>query len=357
MSSLDSVVETYTPRTFDRGAASDGASAIALQDRADVVGPKPRDSRLVLAVIVSYEPNPELLISLIEPIRGNAAIDVLIVDNSESTEGRNAATAIAGSLGVELILNPRNLGVAEAQNIGLRTALARDYSFVLLLDQDSSLGDRAVERLMAAHRRLVELGERVAAVGPSFLDPRNGLGFPFVRLRRVRMGKLWPSPGAEIECDLLISSGCLVSLEAVRTVGEMDAALFIDYVDFEWCARARAAGYKVFGISDAKMRHTIGTGAFKIFGRLIMVHAPIRHYYLIRNALLFARKPYLDWRWRAHLVYRAVAQLMLFTVLCPRRIERLGWMLRGLMDGLLGRGGRLAGSNERVRRTSLGLTR
>ena len=231
----------------------------------------------------------------------------------------------------------------------MRTALARNYSFVLLLDQDSSLGERAVDRLMAAHRRLVELGERVAAVGPSFLDPRNGFGFPFVRLRRVRMGKLWPSPGAEIECDLLISSGCLVSLDAVRTVGEMDAALFIDYVDFEWCARARAAGYKVFGISDAKMRHTIGTGAFKIFGRLIVVHAPIRHYYLIRNALLFARKPYLDWRWRVHLVYRAVAQIMLFSVLRPQRIERLRWMLRGLMDGLLGRGGRLVhGASDRI---------
>jgi len=309
-------------------------------------GPSPeaQASATVLSIIVSYEPDRQTLLALVESLIAMGSA-VLIVDNSESEVGATSARAVAGAYGAEFICNPRNLGVAEGQNIGLRIARQRGCTHALLLDQDSVLEADTIPNLLEAMRTLRARGEPVAAVGPSFVDPRNDLHYPFVRLRHLRMGKLWPQTGDAVECDLLISSGCLIALDTLPQVGEMDGSFFIDYVDIEWCARARAAGLKVFGVADAKMRHTIGDHSVRAFGRIFHLHSPVRNYYFIRNAVLFARKPYLSWRWRCHVAYRIVGQFVLFGVLVPLRVSRLGWMLRGLWDGLINRRGRLGGAN------------
>ncbi|MDZ7651135.1 MAG: glycosyltransferase family 2 protein [Burkholderiaceae bacterium] len=297
----------------------------------------------VLATIVSYEPDRDALGHLVETLLAGG-IDVLIVDNSESESGRVSAQAVAAAFGADFIGNPLNIGVAAAQNVGLRLARERGLPYVLLLDQDSTLQVDTVERLVAALVRLREAGEPAAAVGASFVDPRSGYQAPFAQLRHVRMNKLWPTPGAPAECDVLISSGCLLALDAVERIGLLDESLFIDYVDFEWCLRAQSAGYKLFGVAEATMDHTIGDSSIMVLGRVITLHSPVRNYYFIRNALLFARKPYLTLRWRIHLLYRVVAQFALFGLLCPQRLRRTGWMLRGLWDGALGRAGRLGGA-------------
>ena len=296
----------------------------------------------VLAVIVTHEPDREALRGLVESLVEVTA-SVLVVDNSESQAGCVSAQAVAAACGAEAICNPRNLGVAEAQNIGLRAARERGFTHVLLLDQDSVLEADAVPQLLAAFRALRDAGEPVAAVGAAFVDPRTGRAYPFVRLGRLRMRKSRPQPGAVTECDLLISSGCLIALDALAVVGEMDSGLFIDYVDVEWCVRARAAGFKVFGVADARMHHTIGDNSVRVLGRQFDLHRPVRYYYFARNALLFARKPYLDARWRLHLAYRTFGQLALFGLLAKGRRERLPWLLLGLWHGLLGRSGRLGG--------------
>lgn len=318
------------------GSPSPGEGSGALGGRAGTAGIR------ILGIIVSYDPDRDALGALVESLVA-AGVDALIVDNSESEVGCVSAVAVAAAYGAEAVCNPRNVGVAEAQNIGLRQARERGYTHALLLDQDSVLEGDAVAQLASAFQALREAGQPVAAVGASFVDPRTGQGYPFVRLRQVRMGKVWPRPGEVVECDLLISSGCLIALDALTAVGEMDSSLFIDYVDIEWCVRARAAGYRVFGVADARMHHTIGERTVNVLGRPFNLHGAVRHYYFIRNALLFARKPYLDARWRLHLGYRAIGQLVLFGVLAKGRRERLPWLLRGLWDGLLGRSGRLGG--------------
>jgi rhamnosyltransferase len=296
----------------------------------------------VLAVIVGYEPDRDELGRLVETLRANA-FETLIVDNSESEVGRASAHAVAAAYGADYVGNPLNIGVAAAQNVGLRVARERGKTHVLLLDQDSTLQRETVDRLIAAFVALRDAGQAVAAVGPSLVDPRTGYRAPFPRLRHVRMQKLHPAAGEVVDCDVLISSGCLISLAAVERVGPLDEALFIDYVDFEWCVRARALGFQVFGVGDAELAHTIGDSPVRILGRVISLHSPVRNYYFIRNALLFLGKPYLSLRWRAHLLYRVAAQFVLFGLLCPQRPSRIAWMLRGLWDGARGRGGRLGG--------------
>jgi rhamnosyltransferase len=300
----------------------------------------------VLAVLVCYQPHIPTVVAIVRDLLETGAADVLLVDNTEGNEScAQLHDAVAG-LNVEVACIGANVGVAEAHNVGLRRARERGHQAVLLLDQDTRLEKGTLGRLRTAMNELNQRGERVAAVGARFVDPRNGFKFPFVRLQGLRMRPV-PASATPVECDLLISSGSLISLAVVDAVGEMDASMFIDYVDIEWCLRARAAGYKVFGVSAARMEHTIGDSSLRVFGRNIPVHAPARQYYLIRNALLLARKPYLSLSWRGHLLYRVAAQMTLFSFFCAPRLKRLGWMLRGLADGMIGRGGRVGGTPVR----------
>lgn len=294
-----------------------------------------------MAVVVSYEPDRDALMRQVESIRSVAP--VVIVDNSESEAGAASAFAVAAAYDCHFIANPRNLGVAEAQNLGLRVAQQEGCAYALLLDQDSVLEPDTLAVLVRQMESLKQAGDRVAAVGASYVDPRNGMRYPFARLSNMRMKEVWPQIGGAAECDILISSGCLICLDALADVGLMDSSLFIDYVDFEWCRRAVFKGYKVFAVADAHMHHTIGDRSFQALGRTFNLHSPVRQYYFIRNALLFMRRPYLSLQWRLHLVYRVLGQLALFGLFAPERARRLGWMLRGLSDGLIGRDGRLGG--------------
>lgn len=298
-----------------------------------------------LAAVVCFEPERAFLTRTIQDLRAGGLVDVLLVDNSETDLGRSTTDAVALAQGVELHRAPANVGVAEAQNRALSIARGRGYRYLLLLDQDSRLSNESIAELISAVKRLAEQGRRVAAVGPTLVDSRNGFVFPFVRVGFVRMRRFWPQPRESTACDMLISSGCLLDLHAVDDIGEMDAAFFIDYVDVEWCARARSRGFELYGLADAKMEHTIGRGCMRIMGRGIPVPMPYRHYYLTRNAVLLGRKPYLSWRWRLHLIYRVTAQLVLFTLLAAPRTERFAWMMRGILDGLRGRAGRLGRSS------------
>lgn len=294
-----------------------------------------------MAVVVSYEPDRDALMRQVESIC--AIAPVVIVDNSESEAGAASALAVAAAYDCHFVANPRNLGVAEAQNLGLRVAQQEGCAYALLLDQDSVLEPDALPALVRQMESLKHAGERVAAVGASYVDPRNGMRYPFARLSGMRMNMVWPQDGGTAECDMLISSGCLICLDALADIGLMDPSLFIDYVDFEWCRRAVSRGYKVFAVADARMHHTIGDQSFRALGRTFNLHSPVRQYYFIRNALLFMRRPYLNLHWRVHLAYRVLGQLALFGVFAPNRVQRLGWMLRGLFDGLIGREGRLGG--------------
>ncbi|MFX8766500.1 glycosyltransferase family 2 protein, partial [Acinetobacter baumannii] len=54
-----------------------------------------------------------------------------------------------------------------------------------------------------------------------------------------------------LHSTLLISSGSLISVEALKAVGLMRDYYFIDYVDTEWCLRAEYLGYKNFVSAQA----------------------------------------------------------------------------------------------------------
>lgn len=292
----------------------------------------------VCAVVVTHHPEAAVLEELLV-VTSQQAGQVVVVDNSE--DGVFPDIPALSNPRVVLIRQGRNGGLAQAQNVGIAWARRHGFGHVLLLDQDSAPERSMVVMLMRAMSRLSGEG-LVAAVGPRFHDLREDRDAPFVKIGLPLNRKLWcEGPEQVVACDFLISSGSLIALGVIDDIGPMDEGLFIDNVDLEWSFRARSRGYALYGVCAATMHHRLGDARRRLplgLGQVV-VHGPVRLYYMMRNRLRLYRMPHTPRMWVAQDVPRVAVKLFLFGVMVGPRLRNLRFMLAGLRDGLRGRSG------------------
>jgi len=296
----------------------------------------------VCAVVVSFFPDVAMLQRLL--VATVPQVDAMvIIDNGASADTFDNFRSHVESGKVVILKQSRNIGVAAAFNCGIIWARNKGFSHVLLLDQDSEPTEGMVSDLVRA-LAVSSVGRRIAAVGPRFHDVREDRYAPFVRIGFPFNHKIY-STGQDglVDCDFLISSGTLIPLTALDEIGAMDEGLFIDNVDLEWGFRALAKGYALIGVCTTTMHHCLGRSRLQLPFCLghIVVHDPIRLYYIMRNRLLLYRLWHVPTVWIAQDVPRLAVKFLLFSLLIRPRLRNVRLMLAGLRDGLLGRCGRL----------------
>lgn len=292
---------------------------------------------MVIAVVVTYNPNSELLSSMLLALRSQVE-KIVIIDN-----GSKVPICIPLELSecetIELLGLGNNFGLAFAQNVGIKLAIKEGGEFVLLMDQDSIPSENMVSILKAAHLRLSKLGNKVAAVGPRIVARNGVMKASFSHVSGLRVVRKLCDKNKVVSTDYLISSGCLVSKQALVSIGVMREDLFIDYIDIEWCLRARALGYDSFGVCDAVLSHALGDDPLVILGKQFPLHSPLRHYYIFRNAILLYLDPRISLHWRLVDAYRLCLKFAAYALFTENRAMHLSMMIRGLFDGFRGRGG------------------
>lgn len=292
----------------------------------------------VSCVIITYLPAHELLLLQLKSIRPQVE-NIILVDNGDGS----GLPAIAQHTGLEIILLGDNEGIGHAQNVGIKRARKRGADQILFLDQDSVPAADMVVRLIEALAALRAAGIAAAAVGPQYRDDRQGMVSPFFYRQGFALKECLSAPQAPyVATDFLIASGCLIPVDVLDTVGDMDAAFFIDYVDIDWGLRAQHLGYPSYGVPAAQMTHRLGDEWIAYRGRCYPVHSPERHYYYARNSILLARRPWIGWPWRSILGRRVAKQLVFFSVIVPgKRLENFRMMMLGIWHGIIGRCGKL----------------
>ncbi|MCA8301450.1 glycosyltransferase family 2 protein [Burkholderia seminalis] len=286
-------------------------------------------------VIVFYRPDSGCV------ARANRLAQVwpcVVVDNTESI---SAPGALGLDARIDYVANGANLGIATALNQGIERLAAANCTSVLLFDQDSEPSDELLielPRTMATERMR---NRRVALVGPAYEDARLGGVAPFVRFGYVKLRRVQPKGVQPVEVDFLITSGSCVNLDVWRDIGPMDDSLFIDFVDLEWCVRARSMGYSVLGAPALRLTHELGGEPVKVFGRSYPGHGPVRHYYLFRNAIALIRRAYVPWSWKSTELVKMPVRLAIYALFMQPRFAHLRLSLLGIWHGLTGRTGAL----------------
>jgi rhamnosyltransferase len=289
----------------------------------------------VCAVVVTYHPDLDALARLLESLQPQVR-SVIAVDNGSDVDLARWSASRQRPLDAVIRL-PENRGIAEAQNRGIDWAIAAGADYVLLMDQDSAPATDMVQRLLDCAR----VHEPVAAVGPFYQDPRQKRTSPFIEIKGLRLVRHFPD-GVSVSTpvDYLIASGSLIPVPALRKVGGMREDLFIDYVDIEWGLRARHHGLQCHGVFDARMAHDLGDDPIDFLGKSVPVHSPLRHYYMMRNAILLYRDPRIPLNWKLVDGSRLVLKFVFYSIFTQRRLAHLRMMSLGLCHGLAGKGGR-----------------
>lgn len=285
------------------------------------------------AVVVCYHPDVEALQRMCRALLAGGA-RVVLVDNTPAGDP-GASTAIRGLAipGCEVLALGRNTGIAHAQNVGIRHALDAGAQVVAFFDQDSQLDATFLPRLTAS---LVP--GRPAIVAPKLVDEALGTELPSTRLSARGL----PTPAycgdrtTLLPVDVVIASGSAATREVFGLAGDMEDGLFIDSVDTEWCLRCRARGIPIHVVPGAVLRHRIGQSSTRIAGTTVLLHAPTRCYYQIRNSFLLFKRAHVPFLFALREALSvAWSRLLLLTVVDDKTAYiRAG--LAGLVDGLRG---------------------
>jgi rhamnosyltransferase len=297
--------------------------------------------RQVCAILVSYHPDAELPRRVTRVLEQVGAL--VIVDNGSGAEAHAMLERIAADPRVSLVLNPTNLGVARALNLGVEQARAAAFDWVLLLDQDSDLHEDMLRSLIEVRAAYPEPC-RLAVIGAGFDEETRPAREPGAPEPGARQSGARAPRAAWEEVESVITSGSLIPLAVHTAVGPFREEFFIDYVDSEYCFRARSRGYRVIKTTQPLMSHTIGAPTrHSVLGvsKWTTNHSPDRRYYIARNDTVMLREyggyKFGSWAWKSlRRRLRTCKRILLYESSKARKIAAVS---AGWWDGVRGRMG------------------
>ncbi|MBX3721507.1 MAG: glycosyltransferase family 2 protein [Turneriella sp.] len=234
------------------------------------------------AVVISYNPDRDFPRRIQQMTR--ECKTVYVIDNGSAPGSLKSVKAKIVRLG-------ENTGIAHAQNVGLKLAFDKGADGVILFDHDSTPRKGFSAALWQAYRA----EENPTIVGAQIYDinTQHFSKYPTYAgpvFRRRACGADAVLRGAM----LAIASGTLISRAVYERVGGMEDTLFIDYVDWEYCLRARYRhGIATVICGAAVLEHARGERKARRFLG-VTVRPPgyslFRYRHMFRNrALLFRR--------------------------------------------------------------------
>ncbi|EGQ8204313.1 hypothetical protein ACPF4L_002928 [Vibrio cholerae] len=125
------------------------------------------------------------------------------------------------SLNITVLGSNHNVGIGQAFYDVERFLVENEISYFIYFDQDTIVDSQAWEYIINTYRDEFKL--------------TKDTGMLFYT----------SSESAWSRKSIVISSGCLFSLEVVRNLGFHDKNYFVEGVDYEFCLRLKAQGYSV----------------------------------------------------------------------------------------------------------------
>ncbi len=147
----------------------------------------------------------------------------------------------------------QNLGVSGAYNSAQQIATEQGYPWMLLLDQDTKISREVLFTMLRYGTNLLARKE-IAAIAPTVrvghivVSPKRQL---YMRNRNYPAGECGVAAGEAIA----INSGCMLRVEALRTIGGFSPEFWLDYSDMYVFHMFFRHDLKVWRAADATIEH------------------------------------------------------------------------------------------------------
>ena len=286
-------------------------------------------------VLVNYRRTDDTLACIASVQRSSFThVRIYVVDNSPD-ESLGAAMHRTCP-GIPVLHAGRNLGFAAGNNLGMRRALEDGCDAILLLNNDTEIDAGALEALMAALDGEPSAGivggkilyhaspERIWFAG-GFFDFHAGSG-GHTGIGETDHGQY----DTRRECTFVTGCCLLIRRSVMERIGLLDESFFAYLEDVDYCARARAAGYRIIYEPLARVYHKVSATA--------SWDSPLYLYFNCRNRILLLKKHATLMAVLPHLPQLLLYYARQMTRMAVKYRDRDGaqavWM--GIVDGLSG---------------------
>jgi len=287
----------------------------------------------ICAIVTTFVTDP-LLKERIKRIESQVDL-VIIIDDSGKEENFNKLIKLFnGEKKIFLHKQLKNSGIATALNKGIEIAKKEGMKWVFTLDDDTCVDDGIV-RDMLNKWKIIEMNKRI----------KIGLmGMEYVNYDEIEKLRKTNKKYFYEEKRGLITSGSLFKVKICDEIGGFRDEFFIDYVDYDFCLRARERGYRIIKIKSTRMAHKIGDKIKKtIFGIKIEStnHKSIRRYYQFRNSTILAIEYFMkDILFSLAIFYFQIKTILLIMLIENKRKEKFSMIFKGYIDALRRRMGK-----------------
>jgi len=172
-----------------------------------------------------------------------------------------------------VLFSKDNLGFAKANNMAIRQS---DSEYVLLLNPDTVILDRAIEKTVAFMESHPTTGVSGCKVlnedGTLQLACRRAIPTPRIAFFRLSgLSKLFPksqsmakynltylSPEETHEVEAVSGSFLMIRREVIDQIGLLDERFFMYGEELDWCLRAKQAGWQIMYVPHGQVIHYKG---------------------------------------------------------------------------------------------------
>lgn len=273
----------------------------------------------LLAIVVTYNPDKELLkVSVLKYI---SFVEELIIWENSNIYDREKYRIDLGEYNskIRYIGGNDNVFIAYALNYAIEYAREHGFTHLLTMDQDSLFESNSFGRF----KLLVENRESENAIFAPKILSTKGKDVYSLSKECVTMFS---------NVSNVITSGSIFKLSLFLKTGLFREDYKIDYVDFEFCLRARMSGYKIYVANEIILYQEYGN-IKKILNWYILNYSPSRLYYQTRNRIILKKEYpnlYNSGRsWNVNI--KLMVKILLFE---NNKIKKVVSIIRGVFDGL-----------------------
>lgn len=266
----------------------------------------------ICVIVVFYNPTQDQITN-IELLAKK--ICLICIDNSPCTNNTNIDNYFP---------QYRNTGIAHAQNIGIKEAKNRGFKDIVFFDQDSKVSIDFIYQMKHEYDLIKKIDLSFGILGPLVIEEETNKEYKNTSDRNADYSMV----------SDVISSGMIVSINTIDKIGELDEKLFIDYVDCEWCWRAKQKGISTYMTRKVTLQHTVGKKHFTFLNIHFEVSSAFRYFYQYRNVIWLLSRPYPPKKWKIKSVIRLIIDFIIIPFLSKEHLAVSKNMVIGLFDGL-----------------------
>ena len=289
----------------------------------------------IFSIIVLYKTNLDAFKKILWAHQDNFS-NIILVNNSPEISLDSFKSSQ-----VTIINNQGNIGLAAALNVGILEAKKNGAEMVALFDPDTLLSYDFSQNMLK-NINSYQGQKKIALFSPVYFNHVTDNYGSIINFKPFRLIRSEPDKQQTITySQYVVTSGSFIPISVLDDVGPMLEVLFIDFVDIEWCLRARAKDYEIISFPKVEIAHYLGDSSVSFMGTNYPIHSPLRMYYYFRNAIYLYRLREIDWNWRLVDATRNLFRFLFYMLFVKDRSKYFKYIIKGYYHGFIKKLGKL----------------